>query len=122
MNKVRKLNLFRIMMTTHNYDINTASRVIGVSRDYLSGILNDKFKLNEETIRKYANALGFTYNDYLLLDELKNNLDMRNDLNFCDKHQRLLLCAVGLFLTNYVPPNETTSTDNKQNILKKPVK
>lgn len=116
---INKLASLNIMITARGYSIDKASSILGISRSYLNNILNDKRKVSEETLKVYVSKLGFTYDDYQLLQHIKSNLDTRNDMDFSDKYQRLLLVAVASYFVNYVP--DDNSNKQKTNVYKKTV-
>lgn len=109
---MEKITVIELMITARNKNISTTAEEVGISQNYLSQVIRGRRNIKEDKFTKLLQNLGYTYEQYLYLEEYSTKLS-RTEKSFSEQWTLLLMQTVMFYMENVSTKKEKDPTFKK---------
>lgn len=94
---MEKLSVIKVIIVSRNMNLSQTSEYTGLSANFISEVINGKRNMKKETLISFLEKMGYTYEQYLNLEEYAEEL-RKTRMKDTNQWPRLLLKTLSFFL------------------------
>ena len=99
---MENLSVIKVIIVSRNMNLLQAAECTGLSKNFISEVINGKRNMKKETLISFLQKMGYTYEQYEILREYAEKLG-NTRMKYTNQWSRLLLKTLSFFLEDEEP-------------------